>query len=185
MAADRDRGERPGEDADLDAAFAEIVRGWDAPSEPEGGVPRWPAQEDLPPTLVHADDEPGPAADRGIAPGAGEPLPGEVVEPTQQPETSEEPVVLGPRDWQAAPATDEHFVPPEPPPLPRGDLQTRLAWAAVLLGPAFLVVAGLFWTGVPRLYLGLAALAFVGGFVALVMRLPASRDEDDDDGAVV
>ncbi|GMA89107.1 hypothetical protein GCM10025868_43570 [Angustibacter aerolatus] len=81
---------------------------------------------------------------------------------------------------------EEGYVPPEPPPLPRGDLVSRLAWAGVLLGPLVLVVAGLFFRDLGRLWLALAGLAFIGGFVTLVVRLPAHRDDDvDDDGAVV
>jgi fatty acid desaturase len=76
-------------------------------------------------------------------------------------------------------------VPPEPPPLPRGDLVSRLAWAGVLLGPAFLLLSAIFWDGAGPLALAVAALAFVAGFVTLVSRLPAHRDDDDDDGAVV
>jgi hypothetical protein len=173
VAGDPQRPDRPGEDADLDAAFAQIVAGWDTPSSPDEAM-RWPASENLPPESAvtgegasRTEPEPEPAAGAQTAgPPTGPPVP-------------------GPRDFSPVEPLDEHFVPPEPPPLPRGDLQSRLAWVAVLVGPAFLLVAGLFWTGVPRLYLGLAALAFVGGFVALVMRLPTHRDEDDDDGAVV
>ena len=54
-----------------------------------------------------------------------------------------------------------------------------------MLGPAFLLFAGLFWRDVGRLWLAIAAVAFVGGFVTLVLRLPQTRDDDGDDGAVV
>ena len=95
------------------------------------------------------------------------------------------PPAPGPRDWAAADEPDEGFVPPEPPPLPRGDLVGRLAWAGVLLGPAFLLLSALVWDEAGPLPLALAALAFIGGFVTLVARLPARRDDEDDDGAVV
>jgi hypothetical protein len=100
-------------------------------------------------------------------------------------DSSDEP--SGPRDWTAADdPDDDRYHPPEPPPIPRGDLVGRLAWAGVLVGPAFLLCAGLLWRDAPRLYLTLAVLAFVGGFVTLVLRLPADRDDTDgDDGAVV
>lgn len=107
-------------------------------------------------------------------------------EPDPLPEPTPEPPEPGPRDYALAEDPDEGYVPPEPPPLPRGDLVSMLAWAAVVLGPLFLFVAGLFWRDANRLWLVLAVVAFVGGFVALVMRLPARRDADsDDDGAVV
>ena len=93
---------------------------------------------------------------------------------------------LGPRDYAPPPETEEGYVPPEPPPLPRIGALAALAWAAVLLGPLFLLFAGLFWRTASPLLLGLAVLAFIGGFGALVMRLPSHRDADsDDDGAVV
>jgi hypothetical protein len=76
-------------------------------------------------------------------------------------------------------------VPPEPPPLPRGDLVGRLAWAGVLFGPAFLLLTAFLWDDAGPLPLALGTLAFVGGFVTLVARMPARRDDSDDDGAVV
>jgi hypothetical protein len=163
MPADQDRSG----DADLDAAFAEIIAGWDDP--PAGPVPRWPAAE---------DDEARPSDDSS----AHETSPG----PDQRTAATTEPAQApdpGPRDWEPS-APDEHYVPPEPPPLPRGNLPTRLAWAGVVLGPLFLLFAGLFWRDVGRLWIVVAAAAFIGGFVALVAQLPTSP-EDEDDGAVV
>jgi hypothetical protein len=183
MAPERDHS---GGDADLDAAFAEIIAGWD--EETTDPVPRWPASEDADPAVT---DERPPASsmeqiryvrDHGLPtpehpadPGAG---PAEQARPV-------EPPPAGPRDWELADTADDHYAPPDPPPLPRGDLTSRLAWAGVLLGPAFLLCAGLFWRDVSRLWLALAAVAFIAGFVVLVMRLPQTRGEDDDDGAVV
>ncbi len=78
----------------------------------------------------------------------------------------------------------EGFVPPEPPPLPRGDLPSRLAWGGVLGSPLFFLVCALFWRDVPGLLVVAGIAAFVAGFGALVVRMPVSRD-DGDDGAVV
>jgi len=88
-----------------------------------------------------------------------------------------------PRDGESE--DEEGYVPPEPPPLPRGDLITRLAWGAVIGGPLFLLVAALTWRTLPSLLLLLALLAFVGGFVTLVARMPHDPPDDPDDGAVV
>jgi hypothetical protein len=159
MPSDRDRP-----DEDLDAAFAAIIAGWDdIPSLDERAASDRSTDE--------VDD-----ADEQAAPPEPDRREDATVSPAQ-----------GPRDWAAAEdPDDDRYHPPEPPPLPRGDLVGRLAWAGVLLGPAFLRVAGLFWRGAPRLWLALAVLAFVGGFVTLVLRLPADRDDTDgDDGAVV
>ena len=119
------------------------------------------------------DDTPSlPSAPTATAAPSVPPLPG--------------PPDLGPRDYAPPPETEEGYVPPEPPPLPRIDVPGALAWAAVLLGPLFLLFAGLFWRTASPLLLGLAVLAFIGGFGALVMRLPSHRDADSgDDGAVV
>jgi hypothetical protein len=196
MPSDRDRP-----DEDLDAAFAAIIAGWDdipslderaaaatssddtdeqtLPERPEGDSgpsdePRSGPRPDLP--RHRASDAPDVDPGRSRA----EERPHPTSDPTSDPTS-------GPRDWAAAEdPDDDRYHPPEPPPLPRGDLVGRLAWAGVLLGPAFLLVAGLFWRGAPRLWLALAVLAFVGGFVTLVLRLPADRDDTDgDDGAVV
>jgi len=81
-------------------------------------------------------------------------------------------------------ALDEGYEPPEPPPL-GGDLVSRMSWAAVLGGPLFLVFAVLFWQNLPHLLMLAALAAFVGGFIALVARMPRDRDDDDNDGAVL
>ncbi|WP_336922655.1 hypothetical protein [Aquipuribacter sp. SD81] len=80
-----------------------------------------------------------------------------------------------------------HYVPPEPPPLPRPrGLASRAAWASVLAGPLLLLVFALFWDEVPSWLLGSVVVAVVAGFTYLAWRLPRSRDRDDpDDGAIV
>ena len=152
---DRDR-DRP--DGDVDAEFLRIIAGWDdTPTLVDDAAPTdaAPARTPVPP----------PTPPAAYAPPDFTPTP-------------------GPRDHVPPQEPDEGFVPPDPPPLPRGDVVGVLAWAAVLLGPLFLLVAGLFWREASPLWLGLAVVAFVGGFVALVMRLPSHRDvDDDDDGA--
>ena len=163
---------------DVDAAFAEIVAHWGDPDT--SPVAPWPAQEDAgedraddvtPDVLAVGDtrEETGDEATDGVLAGA-----------------SRDGVALGPRDHSPAETEDEGYEPPEPPPIPRGDLTGRLAWAGVLLGPVFLLLAALVRPDVGRWWIVLAVVAFVGGFVTLVARLPAHRGEDDnDDGAVV
>ncbi|MFN8078805.1 MAG: hypothetical protein U0Q19_04495 [Kineosporiaceae bacterium] len=80
---------------------------------------------------------------------------------------------------------DEHFEPPEPPPLPRGDLYSRLAWSGVIGGPTVLLIAAFVGGDLPSYAIVLALAAFVGGFVTLVARMPGDRPDDSDDGAVV
>ena len=80
--------------------------------------------------------------------------------------------------------SEGHFEPEPPPPLPRISLVAGLAWAAVLLTPAFFLLA--LWLEIDVTgWLGLFGLsAFVGGFLVLVSKLGDGPD-DWDDGAVV
>jgi hypothetical protein len=87
-----------------------------------------------------------------------------------------------------APADDEHFVPPAPPPLPKLDSITKAAWAALFGGPGYLVVATVAGWSVSGITAFCAVAAFVTGFALLVLRMnePGSGGPDDgDDGAVV
>lgn len=80
---------------------------------------------------------------------------------------------------------EDRFVPPEPPPLPRLDLVSRVAWAGTLGGPLLLfggvLIPGLVGPGVVTL----GILAFVGGFLTLVLRHPHEPEDGWDDGSVV
>jgi hypothetical protein len=161
-----ERDDRP--ELDIDTRFAAIVAG--LRDETPGGVGRWPAAEDLADGADGSgdhdpfDDDPtdGHRVVLTGPPASGSDLPGEGVD------------------------DDEGgYVPPEPPPLPRGDLVSRLAWAGVLGGPLFLLVAAIVWQGLPKSLLLAALAAFVGGFVTLVARMPGDGPDDPDDGAVV
>jgi hypothetical protein len=90
---------------------------------------------------------------------------------------------------QAAPEprerAEEHFVPPEPPPVPRGTPARRIAWAGLFVPPVLMLAAVVFgWTFADWVSMLLVA-GFVGGFVFLVATMPRDRGEDGDDGAVV
>jgi hypothetical protein len=163
---------------DIDRAFAAIVAGWADDSPSDGG---WPAAEDLSAGRHRrADDPPATPAgsDNDLDDGdslalASASASGPLLPPIGIPEIEE------PAD------ESEGFVPPEPPPLPRGDAVSRLAWAGVIGGPVFLLAAVIAWRTAPGILLLAAVAGFVGGFVVLVARMPKHRADDDDDGAVV
>jgi hypothetical protein len=80
---------------------------------------------------------------------------------------------------------EEHFVPPEPPPVPRATPARRVAWSGLFLAPvAMLAAVALGWV-MPDWFSMLLVAAFVGGFVFLVATMPRDRRDDGDDGAVV
>ncbi|MCC3769084.1 hypothetical protein [Streptomyces sp. UNOC14_S4] len=184
---DRDRDESR-DPLDEEAAWAELVAAYGEQPDPEAG--RWPATGDIP-------DPPPPA------PAAPEPGPGP--EPESEDKTPERPAGsfivyapgVGPRDWSTPPGTTEdggpdetdegHFVPPEPPPLPTGDVTSRFAWIAVLGGPFLLLLMVLLRQELTWWITTLGIGGFLGGFATLVLRMK-DNDEDDDDpgrGAVV
>jgi hypothetical protein len=118
------------------------------------GETPWPAEENI--------DETGDEVARVAAP--------RVVKPAADEDEDED--------------DEEHFVPPPPPPLPKPDAMTRLAWIALLGGPVYLVASVFLSWEVPSWAAFAAVAAFIGGFVALVLRMGDDPPEDDD-GAVV
>jgi hypothetical protein len=192
---------------DIDSAFAAIVAEFSNPSP--HGVGPWPASEDLDddePDVDHPDGELPTSAPDDTSPSSGAPtgrtarrrivLPGDDLLPrADHPEPSDRGDLIDADTsghtgaHRGDPPDDEddedRFVPPEPPPIPRGDVVSRLAWGAVIGGPLFLLIAALTWRTLPSTLLLVALLAFVGGFVTLVARMPQDHPDDPDDGAVV
>jgi hypothetical protein len=153
-------------------AWADIVAGFDRDTSELGDVvPRWPVSEDVDP-----DEDDGTGL-RATEPG-----------PVIGFEVLRDGVPTSPVVRREAPADDpdDHFQPPPPPPLPDIDRVGRFAWAGALGGPLVLVLAALAglrldgWVGL------LALVAFMAGFVTLVVRMkPRNPDSGPDDGAVV
>ncbi|WP_214326604.1 hypothetical protein [Nonomuraea sediminis] len=90
-------------------------------------------------------------------------------------------------DERADDEDEGHFVPPPPPPLPKLDLPTKLAWVALFGGPAYLLIAAMAEWHMEGWALFTAVAAFIGGFVALVVRMGDGPPNDSgwDDGAVL
>ena len=80
---------------------------------------------------------------------------------------------------------DEHFVPEPPPPLPRPQGITILAWALIALGILMIVFHDSIPTDFTQGSVFLAAAAIVGGFCTLVYRMRDGDHDDHGDGAVV
>jgi hypothetical protein len=80
---------------------------------------------------------------------------------------------------------EEHFVPPEPPPVPRGTPARRLAWTGLFAPPLVMILAVVFRWVFPTVLTMALVSAFVGGFVFLVCTMPRDRGDGDGDGAVV
>jgi hypothetical protein len=147
---------------DEDQIFAEIVASFDRPSV-EGETP-WPAEENIDET---PEDKSEDKNEESTGDSTGE-------------------LILTAR--VVKPATDdddeEHYIPPPPPPLPKADAMTRFAWVALLGGPLYLVLSVFLSEDVPSWAAFVAVAAFIGGFVALVLRM-GDEPPEDDDGAVV
>jgi hypothetical protein len=141
---------------DEDQIFAEIVASFNRPAE--GGEMPWPAEENI--DVV--SEEPGEESSGERA------LTARVVKPASGEDED-----------------DDHYIPPPPPPLPKLDATTRFAWLAMLGGPLYLLASVFLRWEVPSWAAFTAVAAFIGGLVALVLRLGDEPPEDDDDGAVV
>ncbi len=183
---------------DIDATFAAIVANWG--DEPAAA---WPTPEEAAEARRHYEDEdpdsaPSPGRMRGSEWGNDWEFAGEEPQlagagardggPPDEYDPDEVPEELrgtGPRDYSPTKEPESHgYEPPEPPPLPRGDLIGRLAWAAVIGSPLIMLMSVLVWRP-PQMVILATLAAFAGGFVTLVARMPNHRDDDGDDGAVV
>ncbi|HEX5810601.1 MAG TPA: hypothetical protein VFY38_00730 [Pseudonocardia sp.] len=121
----------------------------------EGAVPTWPGEE-RPPS-----------------------------EPPRTPPFAAPPIAPAPAHRPYEPETDrfEHFIPPEPPPLPRIGPPAAVGITLLVLGLVLIIAPNL--VGISNVYgLPLGLLALAAGLGWLVLRLwpapPDERDEDDD-----
>jgi hypothetical protein len=183
----RDPDERPQPDGAAPDEFEAIVALW----RNEGDVPEWPdepGRDDLRPDDLRPTDlkpgEPGPADQEppDETPKAAAPV--DVDPPAPQPSPAAPPRSYSPPTLPE----DEHFIPPEPPPLPRLGPPALVGLTLIAIGLVLVISPG--WLGVPDTYglpLGLVGLA--AGLGWLVLRLwpdpPDRGDDGDDDGAVV
>ncbi len=177
--------------------FDDIVASW----QREGGVPqwpqddRWPADDDTPPDDLPPEDRllpdlppdgrvPGDQATTTDPAHPEDPIPADTGDPTGRPTGA-----------AADPLVEEHFVPPEPPPLPRLGPPILVGLTLIALGLVLVSFPG--WVGVPQVYgLPLGLVAIAAGLGWLVLRLWPDNadggpppiyldDPDDPDGGAV
>jgi hypothetical protein len=158
---------------DVDAAFAEIV----ADLEREGvgrGVGKQPDDQ---PEESGPPDAQGRPDSQGRPDARGRPAPADP-ESTWRGHGTE-------WDWSWG-TDDEHYVPPEPPPLPRLRPITITALVLLVAGMVLLIGPGIF--GLDTRFatpIGLIALASGGCLLLLRIRRAPPPDLDRDDGAQV
>ena len=182
-----DGARRPQLPEDVDAAFASIVADWAA-----DGAPRWPDEAPRLPDRAPerpADRDDGPSSGVGTAtPPGGQPTTGEVPgRRAPRPGADQRvdpPVPDARRTPPARPPEDEHFVPPDPPPMPKLGLSSLLGLGLLIVGVVLLAVPGLLG-GPVGLGIVPGLLAMTAGLGWLVFGLRRGRDTDDgsDDGA--
>jgi hypothetical protein len=164
--------------------FDAIVAAWAR----EGSVPQWPDDEDL---LDELSDDTAEDAAEDTVDDLIVDLDDEDDGPARrvEPRTAA-PLFTGPRDH--VPPTvpeDEHYIPPEPPPLPRIGPPAIVGLVLLALGLILVLVPG--WVGVGPAYgLPLGLLSLAAGLGWLVLRLwpdppDALPPDEDDDGAVI
>jgi hypothetical protein len=155
--------------SDEDEVWRQIVASFNDTAERDSADQPWPDSENLPP-------EP---ARRVVKPSELDEYAAESAERAEAADDAEE----SPEEEDE----EGHFVPEAPPPLPRVDVATKLAWFALFGGPAYLLIAAVADWSLQGWALFAAVAAFIGGFVALVVRMGDGPPNDSgwDDGAVI
>ncbi|WP_406317111.1 hypothetical protein OHA77_07850 [Streptosporangium sp. NBC_01639] len=155
--------------SDEDEVWRQIVASFNDTAERDAADQPWPDSENLPSEPLRRvvkqseeDERPSVKAD-SAAEGGGDDA------------------------EQEDPDDEGHYVPPPPPPLPRTDATTKVAWLGLFGGPAYLLLSAALNWNLQGWMLFTAVAAFIGGFVALVVRMGDGPPNDSgwDDGAVL
>ena len=132
-----------------------------------------PELDDEPPAGTATDPASGPASG-----AAGEEGPQERLErlfrPLPQPAQP---------DAAAADDPEDRFEPPTPPPVPKAPPDRLAAWTGLFGAPTVLLVCLVVGISLPAWLGYLLVAAFIGGFIYLVVQLPAGPADPWDDGA--
>jgi hypothetical protein len=175
-------GDIDGEVSGDEAAWRDLVARFDAPVAPVADTAPWPEAEDLP---GQAPAPPDPPADPSATPDQPGAKPAGVSLPIDRTRVIRP--AGDPRSYSPPEEEDEPYVPEPLPPPGKLDPVTKGAWAAVIGGPGYLLIATivLHWS-ISGIAAFAAVAAFVGGFITLVIKLgDHSRGDDDDNGAVL
>jgi hypothetical protein len=162
--------------SDEDEVWRQIVASFNDTAELDSADQPWPDSENVPAEparRVVKPPEDGPGTD-----------PGRAGDPADRADRADR---AADDDDDDEEEDEGHFEPPPPPPLPKLDLPTKLAWVALFGGPAYLLVAAMASWHMEGWALFTAVAAFIGGFVALVVRMGDGPPNDSgwDDGAVL
>ena len=195
-------GDIGGEVSGDEAAWRDLIARFDSPAYPDSDVAPWPSREDLPAAATGTSDagsthdQPtGPATGGQAAGGqaaggqAGDSPPTGSLSSAEYIAPDRTRVIRhagDPRSYSPPEEEDEQYVPEPLPPPAKLDPLAKAAWAGLVGGPAYLLIATfLSWT-ISAVAAFAAVAAFVGGFVTLVIRLgDRPRRDDDDNGAVL
>jgi len=190
-------GRRPGADHPAEpGAGRPSAPGADRPSAPGPDDAPAPGGDDAPASDGHdtpapdGHDTPAPEGDHASGPGPDDAadLDPEGVDTRFREIVTELHGAPDPRSWSPDPEVaeaEDHFTPPDPPPVLGGDPLLTMAWAAAVGVPVLLLVAIVVWRDMPGIVLQAAAVAFLAGVGLLVWRMPHDRGGDDGPGAVV
>jgi hypothetical protein len=155
------------------STFDDIVAGWLA----EGSVPTWPDEPGLTDPLTDPSTDTAPPTDAPVV--APEPATPPAPPPPGAPATRPGPTLGYPRP------EDEHFIPPDPPPLPHLGPRAIVGLGLLVLGIILAVTPQVVGLDEPAgLALGLLSLALGLGWLVLGA-WPSDESEEDDDGAVL
>lgn len=156
--------EQPPDQAEIDRQWEGIVAGF-GPLEMPG-----PPREEL------SEHRPEEDPDSGRPPASG--LSRHFTDPPS----------WGPRDYAVDDEDDGAFVPPDPPALGSGRPAVVLSAAGLAGAPLALLLAALFWPGIPGILVTILITVMVAGGVGLFLALPRDKDRGgpwNGDGAQV
>jgi hypothetical protein len=168
-------GDIGGEVSGDEAAWRDLIARFDVQEDLGKAGHPWPSVEDLPGTSLAtpANTDQGPA---------------DSTDPVTTADHADRVIhTADPRNYSPPEEEDERYVPEPLPPPAKLDSIAKAAWVAVIGGPAYLLIAGLFLNlTVSPVAAFTAVAAFIGGFVTLIVKAgDRSRRDDDDDGAVI